>query len=241
MNTRSYRILFYLLLALLIPVGARAVTLGDQNISVTADVTAASKYIWRGYNLVDDWTLQPSLTFAFGSSGTTFNIWGSRAFDDDYKTANEVDFTLSHSVSFTQEFAMNLGMIGYYYPEIDAPGADATTEIFLGASYACLLNPTATLYYDFDEGDGAYLSMGLSYAYKIIEELTAKPSLTAGYNFGQFDKDSGFNDVTPKIAIEYAFGGCAYLTGAYAYVFNCDDEINPDDESVFTISLGATI
>ena len=49
------------------------------NISVEASVDALSGYIWRGGVLGadDKAVVQPSLTFGFGDSGFSLNIWGS--------------------------------------------------------------------------------------------------------------------------------------------------------------------
>ncbi len=218
---------------------ARAeVTLGNQKIAITTDATFASKYIWRGYNLVNDWVSQPSVNLAFGDTGTALNIWSSWAFDRDYKNADEIDLTLSHTMSITEMFSLNLGAIEYLYPRLDSPGSATTTEVYLGGALAVFLNPTATLYYDLDDGDGAYLLLGASYSYKITDLWTLDPSVALGYNFGQYNKDRKVDDTTFKISTKYTLDP-VYLSAAYAYILNNDKQVNPDDESVFTVSVGA--
>jgi hypothetical protein len=62
-------------------------------VSVSGSATFVTKYIWRGYNLVDDPAIQPSLDFGFGDSGFSANVWHSAGLADrDISgTADELD------------------------------------------------------------------------------------------------------------------------------------------------------
>ena len=90
---------------LLLAGSAMAVDMAGQDMSVTVDATWVSKYMWRGFDILDDsaaW--QPSINFAFGN-GFNANLWMSYANcsgpveGSDFGRANltEYDYTLSYS------------------------------------------------------------------------------------------------------------------------------------------------
>ena len=67
-------------------------------VSVSGSVAFVTKYIWRGYNIVDDPAIQPSLDFGFGESGFSANVWYSAGLSklDKNGAAVELDFTLDY-------------------------------------------------------------------------------------------------------------------------------------------------
>lgn len=214
-----------------------AAMIGDQEITTSVDVSFVSKYIWRGYNLVDDWTVQPSVDFSFGDTGAFINFWYSKAFDNDYKGADELDITVGKSTTFNEVFTLDFGLIGYIYPELES--ADSTAEVYVGMSYDWIITPSATWYYDFDDYKGSYLLLGLSYSYEVMENLTLDPSASVGFNIGKTGLDNGVNDVVLSLGATYTMDAF-YFTLAGSYIFNQEDLVNVDDEGVFSISVGAS-
>lgn len=139
-------------------------------------VTTASKYIWRGQRLTNDWSLQPTATLSVG--GLSFNFWGNL----DLAAVNEgdalpipenpaappgssglkgkfseIDYTISYLVE-TEPVSVDLGTIFYTFPERSA-SLPATTELYGGVTLNRVpLAPSAKLFVDVDEsgeGDGS--------------------------------------------------------------------------------------
>lgn len=146
--------------------------------------TAASKYLWRGQRLTDDWSLQPTATVTIG--GLSFNVWGnldltavnegdalpiaenpfappgSRGLKGRF---SEIDYTLAYAIE-REPVAFDFGTVVYTFPERSA-SLPATVEIFGGVTLNRVpLTPSAKLFVDVDEssrGDGdtgLYLLLG---------------------------------------------------------------------------------
>lgn len=47
----------------------------DKPFEIEAELTVASKYVWRGLNLVNDWVVQPGLTVSRGP--ISVGLWGN--------------------------------------------------------------------------------------------------------------------------------------------------------------------
>jgi hypothetical protein len=174
-----------------------------QGPSVNADVTIASKYVWRGLTLTDDPVLQPSLTVDY--KALSLNLWGNTDLTDVNGTPgemNELDYTLSYSFS-VNKVNLTLGVIQYTFPHT---AFEPTTEIYGSAGLGMLLSPTVTLYYDSDEVGGLYGTLGLSHSFSLGEVYGGiSPSLdlsgsigyaTSSWNEGYYGvNDSGLVDL----------------------------------------------
>jgi hypothetical protein len=148
--------------------------------SASADIM--SHYVWRGQRLSDDFVIQPSVGITYGGFGA--NIWAN--WDDTASSATdsgitETDYTLNYSFS-KDKFGFDVGYIYYAFP---SPGLD-TQEIYLGVSYDTILSPSATLYYDFDEGDGAFLVAAVGHSLNLTEKIALNLGASASYNFSNF-------------------------------------------------------
>lgn len=167
----------------------------DHKSPVTTDfqIGAFNKYVWRGINVVDDFVLQPSLTF--GYQKWSLNFWGN------YETTNantypsgstgknrftEWDTTLNYS----QDMAwggLDLGLIYYDFP---TTGGAATTELFVTATgnsrsfagEAWSISPYASVFFDIDEADGFYSKFGATAETAVGEGDTVAVGAWFGYS-----------------------------------------------------------
>jgi len=116
-------------------VGSVAVAAEDGQYGVTVDTTWVSKYIWRGFDLLDDKAaIQPSVSFDLGSgfSATVWASWaGASQNGGDVSTvnANEMDYILSYANGFCQgetyETAYSLNWVYYDFTDQPSKAADA--------------------------------------------------------------------------------------------------------------------
>jgi hypothetical protein len=146
--------------------------------SLSADVM--SNYVWRGMKLSNSWVVQPSAGITYGVFGA--NLWSNYDSDaaidegDGHGESNETDLTLTYTRSMDK---LTLGA-GYIFYAL--AGANDTQELYLSASYATVLNPTLTVYYDFDEGDGAFAVAAVSHSVEIMKDTSLKLGASASYN-----------------------------------------------------------
>ncbi len=165
---------------------------GEPAVSGSASVDIMSNYIWRGQKLSNSWVVQPAVGITYGGFGAS--IWGN--YDSDRSEAgsassghgefSEVDFTLTYSRSFDTLTLTG----GYIYYAFD--GANDTQEVYLTASYNTLLSPALTVYYDYDEGNGAFIVASAGHAFSLPKDILLKLSAYASYNMR--NKVMGLND-----------------------------------------------
>ena len=139
----------------------------------------ASRYVWRGQTLSEGIVVQPTVGVTLG--GFSANLWSNVDLDndeedDDGLVMTETDLTLSYTMP-VGPVAVTGGLIYY-----DFDGGD-TTELYLTGAMETLLNPSLSLYYDIDDGDGGFAVLAVSQAFPVGPvSLTAGASL--GFNLG---------------------------------------------------------
>lgn len=238
---------------------AASVSGAEEKVSYTLTSDVYSKYVWRGHNLVDDWVWQPSVSIAKGpwSAG----IWGNLDMTDENGQSGEFteyDFLGSYSWSVTEKLTWSFGYIYYRFPS-----AGSTQEVYSSLAADMVLNPSVTVYYDFDDINGTYVSAAVSHSIEKIADLTESipVGLTvscavgwgdSNYNEGYWSDADGepvssgaFNDFSVKLAFPISLGAWT-LTPSLNYVTILDSEIrrglpSDDRDLLFTgISLGTT-
>ncbi len=149
-----------------------------------ASVDVMSNYVWRGQKLTGSWAVQPSVGITYGVFGA--NIWAN--YDTDLTEVTETDITLSYTQTW-EKFTFGAGYIYYAFD-----GFDDTQEVYLSVGYDTILSPKLTLYYDFDEGDGAFIiaSIGHSIDLSGMSKGSAL-NLGASASFNIEDKIMGFD------------------------------------------------
>jgi uncharacterized protein (TIGR02001 family) len=160
--------------------------------SVSADITVASKYVWRGLVLTDDPVLQPSLTVDYKS--LNLNVWGNTDLTDVNGTPgeiNELDYTLSYSFA-VNKVNLDLGVIQYTFPHTDF---EPTTEIYGSAGLDMLLSPAVSIYYDVDEVNGLYGTLGISHSFslgEVYKGITPSLDLSGSIGYGSSNYNEGY-------------------------------------------------
>jgi len=178
-----------LVLTLLVSVGSLYAEEIKASGYASADVM--SNYVWRGQKLSNSVVVQPSVGITYGGFGA--NLWAN--FDTDRNETNtfggghgegtETDFTLNYSFS-VNKFNLSTGYI-YYALE----GINDTQELYFSAGYDTILKPTLTVYYDFDEGNGAFLVASISHSFEVSKGINWNLGASASYNIN--NKVMGFN------------------------------------------------
>jgi len=213
----------------------------SAQVSVSGSAAFVTKYIWRGYNVVDDPAIQPSLDFGFGESGFSVNVWLSASLSDRNKTStfDELDFTLGYSASLPNGSALSVGLIYYTFPNQDDFKIDdhTTQEVYAaftpGVPY---LSPTITLYYDFNLGDDLYATFGVDHSIGVGTGSIGSSTVLA-YNNGQFGSDSGFSHVELSVFAAIA-AGSVEIAPSVTFVGVFEDTVNKDNEIFLSVIIG---
>jgi len=229
-----------------------------KDLGVTLDATFMSKYIWRGYNVVDDPVFQPSVDLDLFGTGLGLNVWGSFAFDRDYDYADELDYTVYYSdTAFDGEsYAIDWGANYIYYDFPDVPSETADGHEFGGSIAFPSLIPIGESYLvpsyyfgylfpissGYGPDSGWFHILGLGYDLPIPalipDQESQAVSLTADltYNSGAFGSDSGFSHSTVGVSTNFEIGDFA-IVPVLNYQFSFEDTVNPDDEFYGGVSL----
>ena len=173
--------LFVLIMMIMCTFSIGAPYAAETETSGYASVDFMSNYVWRGQKLSRSWVIQPSVGITYG--GFDANLWSN--FDSDWKVEDtdkgqgkvtETDLTLRYSLS-KNKFNFSAGYI-YYALE----GASDTQELFFSAAYDVLLNPALTLYYDYDEGQGAFIVASIDHSFDLGKNIPLDVGASASYN-----------------------------------------------------------
>lgn len=83
-----------------------------QTFSLGADLM--SRYVWRGYDFGESFSVQPALTF--GSGGFEIGSWASYSISADGVGATEHDLWLGYTVETDGSGSFSFGVTDYYFP-----------------------------------------------------------------------------------------------------------------------------
>ncbi len=202
-----------------------------------------SKYIWRGFDLYynNNPAFQPSVTYTFGESGLSANLWGSFALGDrsTYKNHDEFDLTLDYAFSLSDQLKMSVGFIqyGYYFGGKEVFKENTTQEFYVSAGLPeTFLSPTLTAYYDVNLGSGLYVALEGSRSIPLSESLGLNLKARLGYNSKQFINESGLSDLTLGVSLPIKLGDWT-IAPLVNYTFVFLDSVNKDNEPWFGLSI----
>jgi opacity protein-like surface antigen len=153
-----------------------------------------SKYVWRGFDLSQNDTVVIQGGADVSISDFTFSWWGN--FSESTGELNEVDFVLDYSRDLGETVSLSIGNIVY-----DVDGVDTTNEVYLGLGLNVPLSPTATVYYDYDEFDAVYTTIGISHDIEAGKDLAVSLGATGSY---MFDSQSWLHNLELSAGADYA-------------------------------------
>lgn len=231
---------------------AEAADESSLGFEVTSDFN--SKYVWRGQNLVDDWVWQPGISVSYG--GFTAGIWGDLNLTDENNQSgefDEYDFYAEYGIDLAEGIALSVGYIDYKFPS-----GGNTQEVYAGIRFAAFLNPSVTVYYDFEDINGTYVTAGIGHSIEKIADLTESIpvgldlSLSIGWGDSNYNEgywadsignaidSSGLNDLTLKIGFPMSIGSWTF-TPSINYVTLLDSDIREGlpsgDKDMFFMGL----
>ncbi len=208
-----------------------------SEVGFRSDLTFVSRYIWRGFDTIcdDRPALQPSFTLTFGKSGAWLNLWSAFALKDtDFV---ELDLIVGYQKSLSKGVDFSAGLGYFTFPSMpNYPDKNSTTpEVYAGISVSSLpLWPTLTIYYDFNLGDGVYLTLSFSPCLRLVNERFQQvfyPIIQIGYTnqYQSIRVDPGISDICLGISTDFGLKGMTF-TPSLNYVIVPNKTINNENE-----------
>ena len=223
MSKKIWLFIFTIFIAAAFPVFAEEAN--GPEVSGSASVDFMSSYVWRGFQLHEGEAIQPSVGVTYGEFGV--NLWSDRNLDTG--DAVETDLTLNYAFS-KDKFSFD---IGYIYFALD--GAEDTQEIYVSVGYDVLLSPTLTIYYDFDKGDGAFITASVGHDLELSKDIAL--SLGAGisynaesdYSIGDY---SDFHNADLSASLSIPVTESISISPMMAYTVDLSDDAESAIESL---------
>jgi hypothetical protein len=185
-------------------------------LSVSVGVDPVSHYVWRGFDMMDGGgAIQPWATVELGVSGLSLGVWSSFCVLERDRLVggvprsefDELDVSLDYALD-AGPLSVSAGAIHYSFFGVEGfPDKGSTTyEAYVGAGLSQLpFAPTVTAFYDFNLGDGFYLTFSGE------QELPVAVPLSLSFSMGYMDQTwrpkAGISDVNVGLSLPLSVGG----------------------------------
>lgn len=220
----------------------------DSSGGFSYQLDLTSRFIFRGIDLLSDNNpaIQPSITYVFGDSGFSLNVFGSFALSERYKCKylDEIDLTLAYAFKTPETYSLVVGFTnyGFWFSQAQKLKDKTTQEFFVEAGLpGVLFSPKLTAYYDVNLGDGLYLELTGSHEIALNKNISLNLNTTLGYNAGQWIPEgakTGFSDLTIGAAVPFRAGKITLSPFVnYTFVFLDAIDLELENEFWFGISM----
>ena len=192
---------------------------------VGADVTVASAFMWRGFELFPSPVVQPSIWVGIGP--ITIVSWSNIETPSPGRaTYSEHDLT----VDYSREVGPATVSVGWtHYAFVQESTDRFTNEFYLAVSAGGYLNPRVQVVQDVHAGSGTYALFEMSHEFAVGGTgVLLTPTLTIGYTDRQWVDWSGFSHITASVGATVPLGRShASLHPFLAYSHGLDADLFP--------------
>ena len=204
------------------------------------------KYLWRGFDLSGGTpVVQGGVDLS--TKGFTLSYWTNIQTKDDVVlgsdveggNATETDMVLDYSFDINDMLSASVGTIWY---ALD--GLDDTKELYLGLGLNTLLEPSLTIYYDYDQADenALFYTASVGHSLDLAEGLSLSLGALVSYNdesdyaVGDY---SDWHNYELSVGVDYALNDSVSISPSYIYSSPISDEakLAIDSESVAGVSV----
>lgn len=206
----------------------------EKALTLDNSVAFLTDYMFRGFNLYDGTSIQPTTTLSFdtGFGVISGNLWMHLSAEGDRQAEKftELDETISYAYTFGSLTAKT-GFLWYTYPNSDDDIND-TSEFFAGLSLddsemsPFSLSPSLTYYRDYREFLTSYFELTLSHEIEtdaVGKGFNVTPYVTLGFNDGgAVYEDDGLEFIATGVSFAATLGDIS-LTPSLNYSFEIDD------------------
>jgi len=205
------------------------------------------KYLWRGFDLSGSKSVaQGGVDLTAGAftlsywSNVQLNSNNSEGFKSGEATEN--DLTIDYSRDITDLVSISVGNI-YYMLD----GLDDTNELYLTVGLSTILDPSLTVYYDWDEAQdrGLYFTASIGHSFDLMEKLSMSLGALVSYN-DESDYSVGdysdWHNYELSASAEYAITDQISVSPSFVYSSGISDDAKDtiDSETVGGVSVTFT-
>lgn len=230
----------------------------DDGLGVTVDATWVSKYIWRGFDVLDDKAaFQPSINLDLYGTGFSFTAWSSFAGASknggsvSTVDAEEWDYILTysgtHEGTYRTDYALSYAYFDYpdkaskngdlqefnlllLWPELCTAGIVPNYQVF----WLWPAQGGGTV----RDAGGFIHSFGLDYAYTVAGFLPDNPEQTFNLSWdivynddaGAANVDHDWSHMVYGVSTDFACPTGGKITPAVYYQVSMEDTVNKQDE-----------
>lgn len=245
MKMKKWSVMLVVMVALCGGIAASAAA----EIEVEGDVYAGifDKYLWRGFDLSGG---QPVAQFGadIATHGFTLSYWSNLQLSDsdalqiDSGEITETDIVLDYTFSPTEMVSVSVGNI-FYQLDFEEARKD-TNELYVGVGLDTILEPSLTVYWDYDEAkeDGYYVIASVGHTFDVTEELGINLGGLVSYN-GASDYAVGdyhaWHNYELAVSADYAVTDSLSVSPSFLFSDSLSDD--SDDAIDDEILAGLTI
>ncbi len=220
-------------------------------IEVEGDVYAGfySEYLWRGFGLSGSMPVaQGGMDISF--EGFTLSYWTNVQLKSDsgegFRSgeATENDFVIDYTYDITDMVSLSVGNI-YYMLDGDYADLPDTNELYLSVGLGTILEPSLTVYYDWDEAEenGFFYTASVGHSFDLMENLSLSLGALVSYN-DESDYSVGnytdWHNYELSAGIDYAITDQISVSPSMIFSSGISDEAKDSIDSEFVYGIAAT-
>jgi hypothetical protein len=170
---------------------AAAEAASASRVSVGASASVLTSYVWRGFVISDQVSVQPTVWIRTGDITISSFAHISHATAARHMFS-EHDLTVEYSRT-AGAVTMAAGWVNYVFA--DPSEGRYSNEVYVSATWERRLAPSLLLSHDFHAGSGTYISGGIAPSWPLGRTgASLETSAAIGYNHRQWTDGSGFSD-----------------------------------------------
>ncbi len=203
------------------------------------------KYLWRGFDLSGSMPVaQGGVDLTAGNFSLSY--WTNVQLSSDNGAglksgeATENDFILDYSRDINDMVSISVGNI-YYMLD----GLDDTNELYLTVGLSTILEPSVSVYYDWDEADetGLYYTASIGHSLDLMEKLSVSVGALVGYNqesdyaVGDY---SDWHNYELSVGAEYAITDQISVSPSFLFTEGLSDDARDAIDSEMVSGVAVT-
>jgi len=220
---------FFVVLAAVVMVATTLVPAQAVEVEGDAYIGVFDKYLWRGFDLSGGQAVTQG-GVDLSAYGFTVSYWsnlqmsGDEGFGVEGGEITETDVVLDYSFDLNDLVSLSVGNIFY---QLD--GLEDTNELYLGVGLNTILEPSLTVYYDYDKADesGLFYTASIGHSLDLMDNLSVSLGALVSYNdesdyaVGNY---SEFHNYELSVGVDYALNDNVTITPSFLYSSPISDE-----------------
>jgi uncharacterized protein (TIGR02001 family) len=233
-----------LLIAVLMIAGTIVPSAQAVEVEGDAYIGVFDKYLWRGFDLSGGKAVVQG-GVDLSAYGFTVSYWSnlqtsrSEGAGLEGGEITETDIVLDYSFDLNDLVSVSVGNIFY---QLD--GLEDTNELYLGLALNTILEPSFTVYYDYDKADetGLYYTAAVGHSFELVESLGLSLGALISYNeesdyaVGDY---SDWHNYELSVGLDYSLNDNVSISPAFLYSSPISDEAKDaiDSETLTGVSI----